>query len=518
MSPGKRDLIFLSGFEPILTTHGHGGPAVQYLVTDEARRDGAYPELNTAGPMTQTGWFQTEISKENVGLWMADKDQPDSWSWLSHRGGAGTEFVQTFHHNYDDLGGAHTADSPAITDEQIHFAAGTSINGGHDLEVFVDGITAGTSNNVTNSRRNIDRIGMGHLSDSTPSNTGDGDSRWWDTRIYLAQLSPTLIRQMFEPDTRYDLYEEYGQKTYFDQLLKVPKPPVVLAMPFIRTNVSAAVPKWPWKMNEESEQAKDLHLWWPASPHTPGTLLDMSPLEPGEGTFHRHDATLDQTAFLDPHKLGGMGVRTPDTFDRAFDSGSLNEWDGHDPMTLFGWFQSNALTARNIGFWIANGNSGNQNGNIYLSHEGQTAGDPFRFFVGGFNTTPALSVSQGFSDTNPHLLVGAIPNADLSILYVDGLEADRSTQGRFARFQVNRVGMGAIQGASQLATGDGTSWDGRLYLRTVPPEEIARMHSNEFRYDLYEEYGRRTYFDMGGQRSPQTGSEIFQPMMTIVNQ
>lgn len=222
MSPGtKRDLVFVTAKEPTLDTSLLGGNAVTYVNDDKGQFDAETPELNGGGMLTLTGWFTTNSDLANYGPWIADKNFVNRYTYLAHRPDLAGDFVQAFHHNYG-FGGEKSADGDTVVPNgEVHHAAARFLNI-QDRDVWLDGVldhfdTVGGHGN----RVGIDRIGVGSVGGAVPLNTGDGT--WWDTRVYNGNMTAEIIRQMFEPDTRYDLFEEYGQRTYFDMGIPVPE-------------------------------------------------------------------------------------------------------------------------------------------------------------------------------------------------------------------------------------------------------------------------------------------------------
>ena len=508
----KRDLIFVTANEPILDTHKHGGPSVRYAVSDEARFDAAadIDEVNTVDDLSLTGWFQPVVPRAlNFGFTLMDKNDSDRWILLQNQANGTLAYN---HHNFDKLSGSHAAVGATVVpdDGMPHFAVGLDLSAGDFLEVFLDGVFDGSSSNDTNSRRFIDRISMGRLSDTTPSNTGNG--HWWDTRVYLSRLSRPLIRQMFEPDTRYDLYEEYGQKTFFD--MRTPNEGHHFPIPYIKRNVGVQAPRWPFVLNEGSRQAENLFAWWPANPVTPGRLIDMSP-----GV--RHDLTFlggGAEPALDTSLLGGPSVRFV-TSDRAhFQGAGLGALNGNGNLCLSGWFETNNLGLINLGPHVNDPTFSNTH--LWIAHRPDVAGNPVQAFhqdfVGGGDGNAVGSTDT--DDNNPHFIMGKYLGATDTRVYLDGIQDGNDTTSHGARGSIDTIGVGSVQKLSPLNTGNGSWWDVRIYTGDVHDAVVRQMFEPDTRYDLFEEYGRKTYIDFGGPPLDLFGSEVVQPMMTIINQ
>lgn len=218
LTPGKaRNMEHLiAPFDSTPDTSLLGGPSVRFKTVEFNRFDAGaslIPELNDGRAICISGWFETiDLGLSNRGMWIVDNSVSNNFIYIGHRPDVVGNPARVVHGSF---GGAEAiADSATdLNDRKPHFIMGKFL-ATDDTRVYLDGIQDGSSSTVHNTRSGVDRIGIGRVNKVTPFDTGDG--RWWDGRVYIGDVHDDVVRQMFEPDTRYDLYEEYGRTTYID--------------------------------------------------------------------------------------------------------------------------------------------------------------------------------------------------------------------------------------------------------------------------------------------------------------
>lgn len=283
-----------------------------------------------------------------------------------------------------------------------------------------------------------------------------------------------------------------------------------ISMPFIRTGVGVKAPRWPFVMNGDSEQAIGLHSWWPVDPSTPGKLIDMSP-------GPKNDLTLIGEPPLATTLFGGNATRFIAN-DEARVDGTFTELDAY-PLTIVGWTYHQQPNSINLGPWIADKGSGIKF--IYISTRQDLGGNPAAIFhhsYGAGTFAFVESVTDLASLRGPFLVAGKFLGTASQHLYLDGILETIDTTSHGAVNGTDRLAIGRWSHGAPRNTGDGFWWDSRIYRRDVPEAVMRQMFEPDTRYELYDEYGQKTYFDMGGPSAPGGASEVVQPMMTIVNQ
>lgn len=263
-------------------------------------------------------------------------------------------------------------------------------------------------------------------------------------------------------------------------------------IPGIRRNIGAQQPRWPWRLNEGSDQAEGLALWVPSRGEN-GLITDLINFDP---------ATLENPGNIaqQAHANGGWATFVDASGDVVFKTptADLNNY----PLMMAALYVPGPDAGfQRIGHITDVASAFRQ---LFIFYNGTTnvLGAFHHVYSGGADSATAT----GSIIVNPGEVVHCAGKflsrlaGDISV-YSNGIFDGNADQDATASINANdEVGFGRLTDSTPADTTDFQMIDFRLYDKDVPDDVIFKMYDVPTRYELYEEFGQRTYYDMGGAR------------------
>lgn len=246
-------------------------------------------------------------------------------------------------------------------------------------------------------------------------------------------------------------------------------------------------PKVPFKINQDSSQARGLVAWWPM-------VRDDGKIRLQDFKAHFTPMSVADGATIDLTPFGGFGLKFNGTDDSANSGGtapSIAITRGTNDFSIFLWGTTTDSSRR----VMVSTRIGAADGYRFYKNDGTKLELQLDDGVASsVNSATTMIIDDGL----PHIWGVTADRAALATFYEDGIThgtADISARsGDLRDASTNRLFFGKNKDATTQTWdngGGGLLWDIRIYDYVVPESICHDMFVN--RWDLYEEIGRQRY-------------------------
>jgi hypothetical protein len=510
-SPGRRDLSLQNGATSSIDNRF--GPVGIFDGTNDTSVSSTCP-ITSPAQTTLTAWIH--LSSTSLRGSVVSVGSINGPPWFGWGVGIGnTDLDGTGNNLISDIRGIAWGNSNRGVGTGWHFIGlrfgdGTS---GKPNNFWIDTATAGAPGGTPNSAALNQPVNVGGYFQN-PVYARYFPGKIADARIYKKWLSNGELLALWNPDTRWELYQPEKRKSYFlgagpvlteliaqDSVIEVRSSASVPVEVTLKGGTSSFAKRITWpshfpytnEINRESQHYKNLLYAWPAI-NAAGNRW-----EEAGGTGR--DIVLANGAVRTAGKFGSE-VR----FDGTNDYGSVAlDLSAHNSLTLSFWMYWNAYANDDdlcMEFTpTANSNNGwfldpNDSGDGRFSFRvGPASGQYYRF------TRPSAAAWHHYAFRFNRGVAGA------SVVWVDGnrvalstIEAETSLSGNFANstlYIMSRAGS-ALFGAGRYA-------DIRIYKGMIQGSVVRSLYAPETRWDLYSPRIRTSYVSVGEPPEPDFG-------------
>jgi hypothetical protein len=426
-------------------------------------------------PITFGGWARPDLGSNMHWFWCGDVDSSGGNSSI---GITSLTNIRAFFNT-----SVHDTTVPAIDTTKpslFIFVAETVTNrrtyfNGKLVETFTSSVSFPT----------IEDFGLGALGDLTPGNPWSGGV--FEAFVWNRALTDTEIYALYDPATRWDLYEQPQSRSFIDLTPTPFANPAIITTKKVPTRPTFGLPR----LNRESPQAEGLVGWWPFSNN-----VGVSDIKDASG--NGHDAEPQASILVSnwtPVSGHGWTMDFEGVSTDRYSIPTLPDLPANESATLSAWVVVDSGTVnQGIISW-------GQTGNNPIITMGINANDRLIWFI---ETDTGAQVSASDSGATVPLgeaihiaVVFDRASTNTGRKFVNGRLVASEDISSAGTDQISTNGFGSLGFLHTAGTAfNGRLWDATIYHKALTDTEIYALYNPATRWDLYAQEPRRSYIDI----------------------